>query len=293
MIRINVKKTLEGKRETFHCDYSLELEEGKLATLYGPSGAGKSTLLRMLAGLETPDEGEIYFNRIPWFDSKQKINLKVQKRRIGYLFQDYALFPNMSVRENLIFALDRKTPDGINHVDTLLSQVGVFEQRAKKPQQLSGGQKQRVALARALVRKPDLLLLDEPLSAIDPELRLALQDRILEMQKLTGVTGLMVSHDIPEIYKMSDHVFVVERGKILRSGSVEKIFSATGTGGKFNFPGRILSIEKSDIVYNVSVLIGNNIVRVIACEDEIQGIGPGDSILVSSKAFNPIISRLS
>ena len=291
MIHVDVEKTLHGEGGHFTGKYRMDLGEKEFASLYGPSGAGKSTLLRILAGLEKPDRGSINVNGRIWFSSEKQIHLPPEKRKIGYLFQDYDLFPNMTVRENLLFALNPAGKEGFDRVDQILDMVGVGDLAARRPARLSGGQKQRVALARALVRGPELLLLDEPFSAVDPDLRLNLQDEILRIQQESGIPALMVSHDITEIYKMVRTVHIVRDGSIIRSGSPGAVFSAD-RGGNFNFAGKILSIEKSDIVYSVSVLIGNNIVRVIACENEIQGMRAGDSILLTSKAFNPILSRL-
>ncbi len=171
-------------------DVEFTIQEGELVTLYGPSGAGKTTVLRMLCGLSTPDEGRISVRGQPWLDSAKKINLKPQHRDIGIVFQDYALFPNLTVKENLRYALKKDQPDAI--VNELLEMMELTNLYDKKPELLSGGQRQRVALARAIVRKPRILLLDEPMSALDTALRVKIQDYILrvhEQFKLTTILG--------------------------------------------------------------------------------------------------------
>ena len=178
MISCEIEKTLKAPGGEMKLHLDLEFKKGELATLYGESGAGKTSTLRMLAGLLTPDRGRIVVGDRTWFDSDRKINLKPQERNLGFVFQDYALFDELQDR---------------------------------KPETLSGGQKQRVALARALVGKPELLLLDEPLSALDAKIRTRLQDAILALHREFGLTTLLISHDLGEIHKLSDHVVELER----------------------------------------------------------------------------------
>ena len=157
---------------------------------------------------------------------------------------------------------------------------------------MSGGQKQRVALARALANKPKILLLDEALSALDYSMRNELQDYILSMHKKLHLTTIMVSHDIGEISKMSDLLFIMENGKITRSGDVFSLFSNKQISGKFQFNGEILHIEASDVIFIVSVLIGKNLVKVVADEKTAKTLAIGDKVIVVSKAFNPLIYKI-
>lgn len=202
MVRIDISKKLfsfDGEREL---KIKLDIKEGEFLSLSGKSGAGKTTLLRILAGLEN-SSGSIFVNNQVW--QKDNFFLSPQKRNIGFVFQDYALFPNMSVEENLYFALSKGENREI--VEEMLEITELQNLRKRFPHQLSGGQKQRVALSRAMVRKPKILLLDEPLSALDFDMREKLQDEVLEIHKRFKTTTILVSHDKSEIEKLSDRVF--------------------------------------------------------------------------------------
>jgi len=271
-------------------DISCEIPKGQLAAIYGASGAGKTTILRILAGLLTPEQGKINIGPEVWLDTEKKINLATQKRNIGIVFQDYALFPNMTIRGNLDYALGRAQDKKV--VDELMEIMELHQLSARYPDTLSGGQKQRVALARALVRKPSILLLDEPLSALDNDMRAKLQDHILQVHRHYNLTTLLVSHDISEIFKMADKIIVLDHGRITKQGTASEIFANQQVSSKFQFTGEILSIEKEDIIYVVSVLINNGIVKVVAIEEDIINLKQGDKVLVFTKAFNPIIWKI-
>ncbi|HNP21468.1 MAG TPA: ATP-binding cassette domain-containing protein [Panacibacter sp.] len=290
MIQVSLHKTLQSAQGKISLEVECSFTTGSFVTIYGPSGAGKTTLLRMLAGLLKPDDGFIKMGDNIWFDAKQRIDLAPQKRSIGFVFQDYALFPNMSVAQNIGFGLNKKDDKAI--VEEWLDILDLQQLRDRKSDTLSGGQKQRVALARALVRKPALLLLDEPLSALDHKMQQRLQDELLQMHRKFNLTTMLVSHDIAEIYKVSDKVFVLENGTIQRKGRPEDVFSDSTATGSFQFTGEVLGIKKEDIIYVVSVLVGNNIVKIIGTENEVDNLGPGDKILLSSKAFNPLFKKI-
>jgi molybdate transport system ATP-binding protein len=268
----------------------LEFKKGELVTLYGESGAGKTSTLRILAGLLTPDRGRITVGGRTWFDSEKKINLKPQQRNLGFVFQDYALFPHMTVRENLEYGTRSREDKGL--VSNLIEMVALDDLQDRRPETLSGGQKQRVALARALVGKPELLLLDEPLSALDAKIRTRLQDAILALHREFALTTLLISHDLGEIHKLSDHVVELEQGTVLRQGSAEELFLRNKISGKFRFTGQVLNIEATGVVHIVTVLIQNQLVKVVAQEKEIRDLVVGDRVLVASKAFNPVLQKL-
>lgn len=198
------------------------IEQGEFVTLLGPSGCGKSTLLRTLAGLTPVNSGEIYIN------GKAITHASPQQRDIGMVFQSYALFPNMTAWDNIAFGLKmHKVP--ISEIEQRVQRVvDVVELGGRErhyPHQLSGGQRQRVALARALVVQPKILLLDEPLSALDARIRRVLRDQIREIQKEMGLTTIFVTHDQEEALTLSDRVFLMDKGNIVQSGSAENIYT--------------------------------------------------------------------
>lgn len=290
MIEIDIIKPLYTADGIIDLKVNKQINRGDFLTLFGKSGSGKTTLLRILAGLETPKSGKIVVDKEIWFDSSKKINLSPQKRNVGFVFQDYALFPNMSVRKNLEFALKNKNE--IKKVDEILEIMEIENLSNMKPELLSGGQKQRVALARTLMTNPKMLLLDEPLSALDTTMRLKLQDELSLIHQKFNITSILVSHDISEVFKLSNRVFKINLGEIQQDGTPNEVFSNQNISGKFKIIGEVLSIKKSDILYIVEVLTNNEIVKVTAVEDEIKELKIGDKLLLSSKAFNPILMKI-
>ncbi len=290
MIEIQIHKKLLSSGDAFALSFDALLEPGRFYTLYGASGAGKTTILRMLAGLISPDSGKISVGNTTWFDREKNINLKPQQRKIGFVFQDYALFPNMTVRENLTFALQKGQNRQI--VEELIDVAGLENLQHRKPGTLSGGQQQRVALARALVQQPDILLLDEPLSALDAETRAKLQDYIQHLHRRFSLTTLLVSHDIGEIVKLSDYVFEIQTGRIIRQGTPQELFVEKHLSGKFQFVGEILQIEPQDTVWIITVLIQNHLVKVIAQKNEAESLCVGDKVVVAAKAFSTVIYKI-
>jgi molybdate transport system ATP-binding protein len=282
MIEINFSKKLSG----INLEISTNIENFEFVSIFGKSGAGKTTFLRILAGLETPDSGSIIVDGEVWFDSSKKINILPQKRGIGFVFQDYALFNNMSVRENLEFVIkDNRI------IDELLEIVELKKFQNRKPTTLSGGQKQRVALARALVKKPKILLFDEPLSALDNEIRIKLQDVIVKLHEQFQTTSFLVSHDISEIFKLSNRVLTIENGHIVKNSSPYNTFAKQKTSGKFSFVGEVLEIKKGEILSLLTIQIGSNIVQTAISNDEI--IEESSKVLISTKAFNPIVMKIA
>ena len=176
----------------------------------------------MIAGLTKPDGGFIRVGNQAWYDSGAKINMKPQLRDIGFVFQDYALFPNMTVKEHLLYASPQKEHKYISGLLDVFHLKGLCD---RKPGKLSGGQQQRLAVARALARKPRILLLDEPLSALDSDMRLALQDEIIQAHKNFHATTLLVSHDVNEVTRLSDFVYVIDNGRISNQGRPGDVFN--------------------------------------------------------------------
>lgn len=290
MIEIQVEKILNSPQGKVHLSIQSKIEKGSLIGVHGYSGAGKTTFLKVLAGLVKVDEGFLSVEGDTWLDTKNKISVKAQHRSIGYVFQDYALFPNMTVRENLEYALSKRQSKAI--VNELMAVIELENLANSKPSTLSGGQQQRVALARALVRQPKILMLDEPFSALDYQMRAKLQDYLLKVHNEYNLTTFLVSHDVGEICKLADKVWVFRDGQLWKSGNPVDVFSNHNVSGKFQLIGEVLQVSKEGVVYVVSVLVSNQIVKVVAEPDEIKELSVGDKILVASKAFNPILKKI-
>jgi len=282
VIEININKKLHGASGEMNLHVDLSIESGEFLSLSGQSGSGKTTLLRILAGLEEA-QGSIKVDGEVWLDDFT--SLAVQKREIGFVFQDYALFENMSVEENLLFV--NKDKELAKH---LLEVTELSELKKRFPSTLSGGQKQRVSLCRALMNRPKLLLMDEPLSALDPSIRAKLQDEILALHKEFGTTTIMISHDPSEIYKLSKRVVVLNHGKIIDDGSPKNVLLKQKGSQKFSFKGELLEIQKVDVIYIAIISIGQQIVEVVVSSQEAKTLKVGDAVDVSTKAFSPIIS---
>jgi len=196
----------------FDMDLDLSCADGRMAVLIGPSGGGKTTLVRMLAGLTAPDEGRIVFHGETWFDSSRGINVKPQERRVGYVFQEFTLFPHLNLYENAAFAAeDRK------EVDDLLELFGIGHLRRRKPHLVSGGERQRCALCQALARRPRMLLLDEPFSALDAVTRRGVREELKALKKKLDFPVLYVTHDIGEALFLADEILPIVDGRIDRA----------------------------------------------------------------------------
>ena len=221
---------IEKRLGDFHLRAGFDCADG-VTGLLGPSGCGKSLTLKCIAGIERPDRGRIELDGRVLFDSERRIDLKPRERRVGYLFQNYALFPNMTVRQNLLCGLCHER-DGVRRekaLDEALALFGLRELEDRRPGQLSGGQQQRVALARALVNRPALLLLDEPFSALDAHLRLKLQIAMLDALREYGRPALLVTHDRNEAYRMCDQIAVMSEGLARMPVETKHLFADPGT----------------------------------------------------------------
>ncbi|TDN37310.1 ATP-binding cassette domain-containing protein [Hymenobacter sp. UV11] len=217
MLDFHLTKALHTAAGPRTLDVALALPPGELLALSGPSGAGKTTLLRLLAGLDRPDAGFVRCEEQTWYDGPRRQWLPPQRRPLGFVFQDYALFPNMTVRENLAFAAEGQS-DKNQWVNELLELLELGELAARRPALLSGGQQQRVALARALARRPRLLLLDEPLSALDLPTRLRLQQVLADVHRRFALTTILISHDPAEIARLAHRVLTLDLGRVVGVG---------------------------------------------------------------------------
>jgi ABC-type Fe3+/spermidine/putrescine transport system ATPase subunit len=234
----NLEKRYPGQHAV--AGISVSIPRGSFFSLLGPSGCGKTTTLRMIAGFEEPTAGEV------WLNGQLVNGRKPYERNVSTVFQSYALFPHLSARGNIEFGLKRSRAKEIGRrVNEVLELVGLTGKEARRPAELSGGERQRVALARSLVLQPDVLLLDEPLAALDPKLRKQMRAELKAMQRRVGITFLLVTHDQQEALSMSDQLAVMNDGRIEQVGSPEELylrpnspFVATFLGG-VNWIGRV------------------------------------------------------
>lgn len=274
-IAFNCEHELQGTEGSFQLDLDLQIVPGEILAISGKSGAGKTSLVRILAGLLKPSQGFLSVLGKTWISTEEKIFLPPQERSVGMVFQDYALFPHMTVMENLLFAL-RKGEDK-QWPEQLLNQMELASLKDQKPAQLSGGQKQRVAIIRALIQKPSLLLLDEPLSALDESLRRQIQQDIQVLQKQVGSTTLWISHSLIELSSVADRVLILEQGKVKQLGPPEEVLHMDNSRG---WEGEILKDLGNGEYW---VRVGNNPYRLF-----LEGKRkPGDKIYLEPKELPP------
>ncbi|MFD4351200.1 ABC transporter ATP-binding protein [Nocardia sp. NPDC058518] len=225
-----ISKTFVAKGRTVHAvkDVDLSIRSGEYVVILGPSGCGKSTLLRCVAGLETPTEGSISLQGRPVYDAQQRINVKPNARQVGMVFQNYALWPHMTVEKNVAYPLRmRKQPKNTwdKRVTDVLEALECEALAKRLPAELSGGQQQRIALARALVYEPAILLLDEPLSNLDALLRVSLRIELMRLHRALGYTALHITHDQEEALEMGDRVVLMRAGSIEQMGPPEQVYA--------------------------------------------------------------------
>ena len=235
MLKLDSISKSFGNKPILH-DISIEIGKGERFTLLGQSGCGKSTLLRMIAGFETPDKGKI------WVEGHEISSLPIEKRPVGMIFQNYALFPHMTVYDNIaVGPRVRKVPESEieKRIDELLEITHLRDLKNSYPQNISGGEAQRVALSRAVINRPKILLLDEPLSALDPSLRKHLREELVEMQRALGITFLFVTHDQEEAMSMATKMCIIEKGSIKQSGTPADLYERPKSSFIANFLGEI------------------------------------------------------
>lgn len=277
MLKIDICKIFKNKHNDFKLQAKFEIQQGEFLAIFGKSGSGKTTLLRVIAGFEKA-LGFCEFNNEIFFNQKQF--LSIQKRNIGFLFQDYALFENMNVEQNLLFAKNDQ-----KFANELLELLNLNSHRKNHILELSGGQKQRVALARALMRKPKLLLLDEPFSALDNEIKLNLYDYLLNIHKIYNITTILITHDVSEAYKLANKVIILDQGQIIKQGNPSEVFLKTQGSQKFAIKARILKLQPQDSIIVAILSIGSQITQVALSPLEAQNLKENDEVIISQKAF--------
>jgi len=278
-----VTKTYPGGKMPAVYDISFRLEKGAVLALLGPSGSGKTTLLRLIAGFETPDQGKILLNGQEV--SRPHYCLSPEKRGVGMVFQDYALFPHLTVEENVAFGLGKLSREfRKKRVQEVVDQVGLTSLIHRYPHELSGGQQQRVALARALAPNPIVLMLDEPFSSLDPDMRTQLRMEVAAILRRTGSTAILVTHDHEEAFAMADKVAVLNEGRLEQCDTPEIVYHIPSTPfiadfvGQADFiPGTIQSgkvFTEIGIFPNVSIFPDGTEVMVMIRPDDID-LTPG------------------
>lgn len=261
---------------TIAIDITLPTSHFNVTSLFGPSGCGKTTLLRCLAGLTRPDKGLIEVDGETWFSADRRISLSPQQRDIGFLFQDYALFPHLTVGENIGFGLRQQSKGPRQQrVDELVDLIGLPGLAQRFPHQLSGGQQQRVALARALARRPKLLLLDEPLSALDTLLREQLRGDLRKLLIEMGIPTLFVTHDRTEAIALSDRIAILDHGAIQQIGLTHDVFSHPKTADL----ARMIGIES--VVPGEVVEISDGLAKV--------RVGPTELLAVAAAGLSKLV----
>ena len=242
-LEVDITKKLDGF--FMHMQFRAERE---IFAILGASGCGKSMTLKCIAGIEKPDEGRIVLDGKVLFDSEKKINLPPQKRKVGYMFQDYALFPHMNVSDNVGYGLKiRKVPKAeiAERVEQALRLVQLEGYGKRMPDQLSGGQKQRIAIARAVINEPKVLLLDEPLGALDLKLRRQMQLELKRLQKQLGITFIYITHDQEEAINMSDRIGVMHEGILEQLGTPNEVYYQPQTSYVADFVGNANILHKN------------------------------------------------
>jgi len=268
-IAIDIRKTFP-RRATIRAHFRYPVEASTVLILFGPSGSGKTTILRSVAGLERPEEGTIRFVSRTWLDTSSHIWVSPQDRQIGYMPQEYALFPSHTVEGNIAYGLGRLAPtDRKNRVDELVDLFQLRGLESAKPRELSGGQQQRVALARAVAPRPQLLLLDEPLSALDAPTRLQLRGELRSLLKQLALPSIIVTHDWEEALTLGDLMAVMSEGTVLQLGTPQEVFSRPANA-------KVAKVVGVETVVQGQVVANDNGLATVAVNGiTLRGLGQG------------------
>lgn len=294
-IHVRFYKTLLGNKGKFHLEIDKHINFGEFIALFGKSGAGKTSILRILSGLDSVEQGYIRVGDEVWLDSQKGIHLAPQKRHIGFVFQNYALFPHLNVYENICFGLKNKQ-DRI-FADELIALMDLQPLKKAHIHQLSGGQSQRVALARTLTSRPTLLLLDEPFSALDNIMAQTLQNKLKTIHQHFNLTTLLVSHNLSEIFALTSRTFVLNRGKIVREGNNEEVFLSENAVSQksttFTLTGEILDIRFGEQSCLLQVLCNHQILSIPYDINAAKAFGQGEQVLITQALLSPQIHKIN
>jgi len=289
-IHFRLEKRLLGSDGNFLLQVDKHVNFGEFIALFGKSGVGKTSILRILSGLDSADSGYIRVGDRVWLDTSKNICLPPQKRRIGFVFQNYALFPHLNAYDNICFGLrDKKDRD---FVDELINLMDLTPLKKSRINSLSGGQSQRVALARALVCRPQILLLDEPFSALDSAMRLALQEELANIHRHFHLTTLLVSHNLSEVFSLASRSLVIKSGQVVRDGSNESVFIQKRLSARIKLSGEIINIESNELTSIISILCGNDVLKVVYDPLSAAEFSIGEQVVLATKAFSPVLYKL-
>ena len=275
MIKIQIYKEFFKSANQFYIDVDFSLKKGSFNALFGDSGSGKTTILNVIAGIKYADRGKISVLDNVWLDTAAQINLAINKRTIGVVFQNSILFPHLTVYENLVFSKEKN--DSLELMNELIQLFSISDLLKQFPENLSGGEKQKVAIVRSLIRNPDLLLLDEPFSAVDFQQRKELQDALLQVHQKLKFTALVISHDIEEVVRLSDNIFMLEKGKVIKNGPALALFENKEEDTTISLTGIVVSVEQLGRNQKIRILVGNEI-HAIEKDNSMHQIG--DRIIV-------------
>jgi molybdate transport system ATP-binding protein len=265
---------------------------GGVTVLFGASGAGKTSILRTIAGIIAPDEGRIALDDKVYFDSAAGVSLPMQERRVGFVFQNHVLFPHLTAEQNVLYGIRRGSPHSrLEHARELLSMLGIEKTADRYPHQLSGGEQQRIALARALATDPLIMLLDEPLSAVDVATRSHLLEEISSVQRRSGIPFLYVTHNHSEAVRLGDAIIVIDEGKVVQEGIPLEVFNAPRTasvarvvGAENVFVGRILHHHFEDGMTSIDL-------NSCLIEAPLNGLPVGSQVTIGLRSEDIIVSR--
>ena len=278
MIKIQIYKEFFKSANQFYIDVDFSLKKGSFNALFGDSGSGKTTILNVIAGIKYADRGKISVLDNVWLDTAAQINLAINKRKIGVVFQNSILFPHLTVYENLVFSKEKN--DSLELMNELIQLFSISDLLKQFPENLSGGEKQKVAIVRSLIRNPDLLLLDEPFSAVDFQQRKELQDALLQVHQKLKFTALVISHDIEEVVRLSDNIFMLDKGKVIKNGPALALFENKEEDTTISLTGIVVSVEQLGRNQKIRILVGNEI-HAIEKDNSMHQIG--DRIIVEMK----------